>query len=157
MRWVKLSLVSESSVNSHGGNLMTQNFGKTIQSPFHLWSLLSSAFVASSMSIKGLWWVSHTNVYFFKKDRAKFGLIWIFQFTVDPGPFSFNLSISHTILIGNVPFRSSFPDFQGNECQLNATAAISESATMLEHNDNPFPADSSSVITVTDYYPDLRN
>jgi hypothetical protein len=55
MRWVKLSLVSESSVNSHGGNLMTQNFGKTIQSPFHLWSLLSSAFVASSMSIIGLW------------------------------------------------------------------------------------------------------
>lgn len=88
------------------------------------------------------------------------GEIWFnlnFQFTVDPGPFSFNLSISPTILIGNVPFRSSFPDFQGNECQLNATAAISESATMLEHNDNPFPADSSSVITVTDYYPDLRN
>ena len=94
---------------------------------------------------------------FLKKGSDEIWFNLNFQFRVDPGPFSFNLSISHTILIGNVPFRSSFPDFQGNECQLNATAAISESATMLEHNDNPFPADSSSVITVTDYYPDLRN
>jgi hypothetical protein len=73
---------------------------------------------------------------------------------VDPGTFSFNLSISHGVIIGNVPLRSSFPDFQRNRRQLNAAAA---NVSMLENNDNPFEANPAGTNMVTDYYPDLRN
>ena len=73
---------------------------------------------------------------------------------MDPGTFSFNLNISHCVIIGNVPLRSSFPDFQRNRRQLNAAAA---SVTMLENNDNPLQGNLSGINEVTDNYPDLRN
>ncbi|XP_057375199.1 arrestin domain-containing protein 17-like [Daphnia carinata] len=37
---------------------------------------------------------------------------YILVFSVDPGSFSFNLKVSHNLLIGNVPLRSSFANFQ---------------------------------------------
>ena len=77
------------------------------------------------------------------------------QFTVNPGPFSFNLVIAQPILIGNVPLRSSFANLQQDRRRAPAsTSAIGESATaVLEDGDSSW---THANVPIANEYPDLR-
>lgn len=71
------------------------------------------------------------------------------KFSVDPGLLSFNLVIPMTILIGNVPLRNFFTNFN----QPGATSVPTDPALLLPTD--YYPAN-NSYLPDTDQYPDLR-
>jgi hypothetical protein len=72
------------------------------------------------------------------------------QFAVDPGAFSFNLKIFHNLLIGNVPLRSSFANFQQRIAHPNSQTQTENSTSIT----NPSGREIASPISYD--YPDLR-
>lgn len=76
------------------------------------------------------------------------------KFAVDPGPFSFNLNVSNKILIGNVPLRSTFSNFNQNQ-QEPAHVTINENAMALEGSHSPL-TNLGDRVPISEDYPDLR-
>uniref|UniRef100_A0A0P6EZD4 Arrestin domain-containing protein n=1 Tax=Daphnia magna TaxID=35525 RepID=A0A0P6EZD4_9CRUS len=71
---------------------------------------------------------------------------YVLVFSVDPGSLSFNLKVSHDLLIGNVPLRSSFANFQHHN---------RISVTQGRYGNPSAPAYPGHSIPGTDAYPDL--
>lgn len=80
-------------------------------------------------------------------------IIKIFQFIVDPGLLSFKLKVAHKILIGNVPLRSSFANFQHG--QPGQQVIRGEDGAMLGVG-NPFLSNPQNAFPISSSYPDLR-
>ncbi|XP_046451060.1 arrestin domain-containing protein 17-like isoform X1 [Daphnia pulex] len=70
------------------------------------------------------------------------------MFAVDPGAFSFNLKIFHNLLIGNVPLRSSFANFQQRIAHPNSQTRTENSTSIT----NPGREIASPI---SNDYPDL--
>jgi hypothetical protein len=73
----------------------------------------------------------------------------VVQFSVDPGALSFNLRVSHNLLIGNVPLRSSFANFQQRIVDLTKQTQTDNTSNITTLGDG------IASLIFTDY-PDLR-
>lgn len=71
----------------------------------------------------------------------------LLQFSVDPGSLSFNLKISHNLIIGNVPLRSSFANLQHRGVV---------SVAQERYGNPPVTVHPNHMIPGVDAYPDLR-